>query len=146
MSKPKQTLINESDDGHVVGIADTMRAEVPLMRFNSPIAIFGGCYSNLEATVALFQHLDRLGISASHVALQWTMSQGFSSIPVVGATKVSQLEDNLKTVDISLSQEHLQKLDEVSTIDLGFPGEFFKEEAVRNNSFGGFYDKVEKRT
>jgi predicted phosphodiesterase len=66
MLNPKQTLINESDDGHVVGIADTMRAEVPLMRFSEPIAIFGGCYSNLEATVALCQYIDRLGIPASH--------------------------------------------------------------------------------
>ena len=66
MPNPKQTFINESDDGRVAGIADTMRAEVPLMRFNAPIAIFGGCYSNLEATVALFQHIDRLSIPASH--------------------------------------------------------------------------------
>jgi hypothetical protein len=29
---------------------------------------------------------------------------------------------------------------------LGFPGEFFKEEGVKMNSFGGFYDKVEKRS
>jgi predicted phosphodiesterase len=43
-----------------------MRAEVPLVRVNAPIAIFGGCYSNLEATTALFQQLDRLGIPASH--------------------------------------------------------------------------------
>src|SRR5664280_407965 len=62
MPNPKQTLINESDDGDVARIAATMRAEVPLIRFSEPIAIFGGCYSNLEATVALFQHIDRLGI------------------------------------------------------------------------------------
>ncbi|MES2809510.1 MAG: aldo/keto reductase [Bacteroidota bacterium] len=88
---------------------------------------------------------DELGVSASHVALQWTMSQGFSSIPIVGATKVSQVEDNLKTIDVTLSADHLKRLDEVSKIDLGFPGEFFKEEGVKMNSFGGFYDKVEKR-
>jgi aryl-alcohol dehydrogenase-like predicted oxidoreductase len=89
---------------------------------------------------------DELGVSASHVALQWTMSQGFSCIPIVGATKVSQLQENLKTIDVTLTTEHLQKLDEVSSIDLGFPGEFFKEDAVRTNSFGGFYDRVEKRS
>jgi aryl-alcohol dehydrogenase-like predicted oxidoreductase len=89
---------------------------------------------------------DELGVSASHVALQWTMSQGFSCIPIIGATKVSQLEENLKTINVSLTKEHLQKLDEVSSIDLGFPGEFFKEDAVRMNSFGGFYDRVEKRS
>jgi aryl-alcohol dehydrogenase-like predicted oxidoreductase len=88
---------------------------------------------------------DELGVSASHVALQWTMSRGFSSIPVAGATKVSQLEENLKAVGLSLSSEHILKLDEVSAIDLGFPGEFLKEDAVRMNAFGGFYDRVEKR-
>jgi diketogulonate reductase-like aldo/keto reductase len=49
----------------------------------------------------------------------------------VGATKVSQLQDNLKALDVVLSDEHLQKLDEVSAIPLGFPGDFFKEDAVK---------------
>jgi aryl-alcohol dehydrogenase-like predicted oxidoreductase len=88
---------------------------------------------------------EELGVSPGNVALQWTRAQGFSSIPIVGATKVSQLEDNLKTIDISLTQEHLQKLDEVSAIQLGFPGDFFREEGVKLNTFGSFYDKVEKR-
>jgi len=79
------------------------------------------------------------------VALKWTMQQGFSSIPVVGATKLNQLEDNLNAVDIILSDEHLEKLDKASAIQLGFPGDFFKEEGVRTNTFGGFYDKIEKR-
>jgi aryl-alcohol dehydrogenase-like predicted oxidoreductase len=86
-----------------------------------------------------------LGVSESHVALQWTMSKGFSCIPIVGATKLDQLKDNLKTIDVVLSPEHIQKLDDVSRIELGFPGDFFNEDAVKNNSFGGFYDKVEKR-
>lgn len=88
---------------------------------------------------------DELGVSPSHVALQWTTHQGFSCIPIVGATKVDQLKENLKSIDIKLTAEHLQKLDEVSKIDLGFPGEFFREEGVKMNSFGGFYDRVEKR-
>jgi aryl-alcohol dehydrogenase-like predicted oxidoreductase len=100
---------------------------------------------NVNITKTVVAIADELGVSASHVALQWAMSQGFSSIPIVGATKVSQLEDNLKTIDVTLSDEHLKKLDEVSKINLGFPGEFFREDAVKMTSFGGFYDKVEKR-
>lgn len=100
---------------------------------------------SINITKAVVEIADELGVSASHVALQWSMSQGFSSIPIVGATKVSQLEDNLKTIDVTLSKEQLQKLDAASAIELGFPGDFFKEEGVRNNVFGGFYDKVEKR-
>ena len=74
------------------------------------------------------------------------MQQGFSSIPIVGATKVEQLEDNLKTIDVTLTTAHIQKLNDVSKIELGFPGDFFNEEAVKTNTFGGFYDKVEKRS
>src|SRR6185312_11772574 len=95
-----------------------------------------------KAVVAI---ADELGVSPGNVALKWTMEQGFSSIPVVGATKLSQLEDNLKTVDVKLSLEHIQKLNKISAIDLGFPGDFFNEDAVKMNTFGGFYDKVEKR-
>jgi len=81
----------------------------------------------------------------AHVALAWMMQQNFSCIPIVGATKVEQLKQNLKTVDVVLNDDHKKRLDEVSSIPLGFPGDFFKEDAVKNNSFGGFYDKVEKR-
>ena len=88
---------------------------------------------------------DELGVSPGNVALKWTMQQGFSSIPIVGATKLNQLEDNLKTIDIILDSEHLQKLNEASAIELGFPGDFFKEEGIKMNTFGGFYDRVEKR-
>jgi aryl-alcohol dehydrogenase-like predicted oxidoreductase len=88
---------------------------------------------------------EELGVSPGNVALQWTRQQGFSCIPIVGATKLEQLQDNLKTVDVVLTDEHLKKLEEASAIPLGFPGDFFKEEGVKLNSFGGFYDQVEKR-
>ena len=97
-------------------------------------------------TKVVMQIADELGTSAGNVALKWTMQQGFSCIPIVGATKVSQLEDNLKTIDVVLSPEHLARLDEASAIQLGFPGDFFREDAVRLNTFGGFYDRVEKRS
>lgn len=88
---------------------------------------------------------EELGVQPSHVALKWTMQQGFSAIPVVGATKLTQLDENLKTIDTVLTADHLKRLDEVSAIDLGFPGEFYKEDGVRLGNFGGFYDSIEKR-
>ncbi|RVU00467.1 aldo/keto reductase [Mucilaginibacter limnophilus] len=101
--------------------------------------------NSMRITKEVVAIADELGVSPGHVALQWTRQQGFSSIPIVGATKLSQLEDNLQSVDLVLNEEHLRRLDETSVIPLGFPGDFFKEEAVRINSFGGFYDRVEKR-
>jgi aryl-alcohol dehydrogenase-like predicted oxidoreductase len=96
-------------------------------------------------TEAVVEIAAELGVSESHVALQWMMDRDFSCIPIVGATKIDQLNDNLKAINTKLAPEHFKKLNEVSAIELGFPGDFFNEDAVKMNSFGGFYDKVEKR-
>ncbi|HWB27361.1 MAG TPA: aldo/keto reductase [Chitinophagaceae bacterium] len=89
---------------------------------------------------------EKIGAEASHVALQWTRQQGFNCIPIVGATKLAQLEDNLKMVDVVIPEDDMVKLNKASEIDLGFPGKFFKEDGVRQNNFGGFYDRIEKRS
>jgi len=99
----------------------------------------------VEITKIVVSIADELGVSPGNVALKWTMQQGFHCIPIVGATKLDQLKDNLKTVDVTLSDDHIKRLNNVSAIELGFPGDFFREEGVRNNTFGGFYDRVEKR-
>ena len=86
-----------------------------------------------------------LGVQPSHVALKWTMQKDFQCIPIVGATKMSQLEDNLKVTDVTLPAEAIDRLNKVSAIELGFPHDFFNEAAVQKNNFGGFYDQIEKR-
>ena len=88
---------------------------------------------------------EETGTTPGQVALAWTMQQGFSSIPIVGATKLSQMQDNLGVIGLQLCKEHLQRLDSISKIELGFPGEFYQEDGVKLANFGGFYNKVEKR-
>jgi aryl-alcohol dehydrogenase-like predicted oxidoreductase len=83
-----------------------------------------------------------IGAEPSHVALRWTMQQGFSCIPIVGATKVEQVKQNLKSLDVTLTNEHLNKLNEISQIELGFPGDFFNEEGVKTVTYGGFYNRI----
>ncbi|WP_188936544.1 aldo/keto reductase [Puia dinghuensis] len=102
--------------------------------------------NSIRITQEVMAVADRLGVEPSHVALQWTRQQGFECIPIVGATRVDQLEENLKSVDLVLSPDDLKKLDEASAIDLGFPGKFFREDGVRQNSYGGFYDRIIPRS
>lgn len=99
----------------------------------------------VSITQTVIDIADQLGVAPAHVALKWTMMQDFASIPIVGATKVSQMEENMKCLDVNLTQEHIEKLNDVSKIELGFPGDFLNEEGVRMVTFGGFYDKIEKR-
>lgn len=101
--------------------------------------------NSVRITKEVIAIAEKMGVQPAHVALKWTMQQGFSCIPIVGATKVAQLEENLKTADISLSPEDIKRLNDASEIDLGFPGKFFQEDAVKMNNYGGFYDKIEKR-
>jgi aryl-alcohol dehydrogenase-like predicted oxidoreductase len=88
---------------------------------------------------------DELGVDAAHVALKWLMQQNVSCIPIVGATKVTQVQQNLKCVEVVLNNDHMQRLNTVSAFDLGFPAAFFEEEAVKKNLAGGFYDQTEHR-
>ena len=86
-----------------------------------------------------------LNVQPSSVALKWTMQQGFSCIPIIGATKPEQLLENLNCLDVNLSNEQMNRLNQVSKIELGFPGDFFLEEGVKNVLYGGFFDRIEKR-
>ncbi|HEY1871716.1 MAG TPA: aldo/keto reductase [Chitinophagaceae bacterium] len=101
--------------------------------------------NSMQITKEVISIGEKLGVEAAHVALKWTMQQPLSVIPIVGATKVGQLEQNLKAIDVIIPAEDMNHLDAISTIDLGFPMKFFKEEAVQINTYGGFYDKIEKR-
>ena len=99
----------------------------------------------VSITQTVIDIANQLGVAAAHVALKWTMMQEFASIPIVGATKVTQMEENMKCLDVNLTKEHIEKLNDVSKIELGFPGDFLNEEGVKMVTFGGFYDKIEKR-
>ena len=54
---------------------------------------------------------DDLGISRAQLALAWVLRQRGVSSVITGATKVSQLEDNVKAAEVELSQEHLDQID-----------------------------------
>ena len=75
---------------------------------------------------------ESLGATPAQVALKWTMQQGFSVVPIVGATKPEQLSDTLKSPELTLSSEHLERLNAVSAIELGFPHDFLVSDAVKS--------------
>jgi hypothetical protein len=56
--------------------------------------------------------------------------------------KLSQLNDNLASLDLSLSAEQLKTLDEASQIDLGFLQTMFAKDLVRGLMSGGVADKI----
>jgi aryl-alcohol dehydrogenase-like predicted oxidoreductase len=62
--------------------------------------------------------------SPAQVALRWLMDKHKNNIPIIGARKFHQFEDNMKSTEFSLTAEQLKRLDDVSAIELGFPHDF----------------------
>lgn len=84
-----------------------------------------------------------IGRTPAQVALNWLSQQGYNMFPIIGATKLSQIQDNLQYSEFVLAKEHLQQLNEASSIELGFPHDFFKEEIVQDFAFSGTLKTIE---
>jgi aryl-alcohol dehydrogenase-like predicted oxidoreductase len=80
--------------------------------------------------------------SMAQVALAWLRHQAVPVIPIIGARKVSQLQDNLASLDLELSAEQLKSLDGASRIELGFPQSIYEKESVRAVRYGGVWDRL----
>lgn len=81
---------------------------------------------------------NEIGTKPSSVALKWVIQKNFSCIPIVGATKVSQIEENLECLSINLTDKHIDLLNKISVIELGFPHDFLLAEGTREVIYGGF--------
>ncbi len=84
-----------------------------------------------------------IGCTAPQVALAWLRAQSGIIIPIIGARKLTQFQDNLACLDVTLSPEHLQRLDQVSQIELGFPHDFLQSDIIRDRLFGGTYNTID---
>ncbi len=82
-------------------------------------------------TSAVGEIAEETGKCPAQVAIRWLMDKDRNNIPIIGAGKLSHLEDNLGAAEFSLSQEHMDKLDEVSSVELGFPHEFLNSEHIQ---------------
>ena len=64
---------------------------------------------------------ERHRVSVAQIALAWLLAQDVVTSVIIGARKPSQLEDNLKAIDVVLSDEDRKALDEVSKPALEYP-------------------------
>jgi diketogulonate reductase-like aldo/keto reductase len=69
----------------------------------------------------------------ARAALKWLHSQPGVTAPIIGARTLAQLEDNLASLDVTLSAEHLRRLSEASEPQLNFPAAFLKQSGTFRN-------------
>jgi len=83
------------------------------------------------------------GVTSGQVAINWVRQQAGLQIPIIGARTEKQMLDNLGCLEFTLGDDDLQRLDEVSAIELGFPHDFLKGPIRDRVIFGGTYDQID---
>ncbi|MGI9240732.1 MAG: aldo/keto reductase [Verrucomicrobiales bacterium] len=92
----------------------------------------------LEATAA------ELGRPPAQVAINWLRQRQVDTIPIIGASRVEQLRDNLKCLEFSLGDNEIQILADASAIEPEYPLRFLDSEDHRDGIYGGLFDRIER--
>jgi aryl-alcohol dehydrogenase-like predicted oxidoreductase len=101
-----------------------------------------------RACVEAIMHIAaELGRTPAQVAINWVRQQQERAliIPIVGARTEAQIRENLACLEFTLTSEHLQRLDEVSKIKLGFPHSFLVDDEVKELIYGHTFSLIERR-
>lgn len=86
---------------------------------------------------------EQLGVTPGQLAINWTRQhKGQSVIPIIGATRVSQLEDVLGCLKFEIPTDVMKQLNEVSAIELPFPHRFLNEPGVLDVLYGGVKNQM----
>lgn len=77
-----------------------------------------GAWATIDEVVAVAAEVGR---TPAQVALRWLMQQPAVTAPIIGASKMSHLEDNLAAATFSLSDEHMARLTKASDAPRPYP-------------------------
>jgi aryl-alcohol dehydrogenase-like predicted oxidoreductase len=85
---------------------------------------------------------EQVGRSPAQVALAWLRYRDIPVIPILGARRISQLQDNLDSLSLELTEKQVAELNEASAVELGFPHDFYEYELVKSMIYGGMRDRI----
>ena len=76
-----------------------------------------------DAVIAAMRPIaEAKGVSVAQVALAWLLHQPVVTSVIVGAKRIEQLQDNIRSTEVALSAEDLAALDAVSALPPEYPG------------------------
>ena len=90
-----------------------------------------------KEVVAVAQELET---SPAQVALAWLRQK--NTIPIIGARKLHQVEDNIASIQLTIPEEHMSRLDTASSIDLGFPHDFVLRGGAQKMIYGDMVHQI----
>jgi aryl-alcohol dehydrogenase-like predicted oxidoreductase len=69
---------------------------------------------NLDLVVRVRAMAEEKRVKPSQLALAWVLAQGKDIIPIPGTTRRDHLDENLAALEIELSKQDLQRIDEIA--------------------------------
>jgi aryl-alcohol dehydrogenase-like predicted oxidoreductase len=84
---------------------------------------------SLAIAAQVLEIADELGASASQVAIAWVRQGEGNIIPLLGAKTEAQLQENLGSLDVSLDEAQLSRLNDASSIQPGFPHDMLRPQS-----------------
>jgi len=78
----------------------------------------------------------------SKVALKWLVQKNKNIIPIIGAKLENQIKDNLSCLSLTISDNDMSELNDISKIELGFPHEFLNQPFTKTLVYGQTYSKI----
>ena len=61
------------------------------------------------------------GATVAQLALAWLLHQPAVTTVIIGANKMEQLDDNLKSIDVTFTADELEQLDKASKLPAEYP-------------------------
>ena len=74
---------------------------------------------NLDLVERVREIAEEKGVTPGQLALAWVLAQGEDIVPIPGTKRRSYLEENAAAVDVKLTPEDLERIDEVAPIGAG---------------------------
>ncbi len=73
---------------------------------------------NFQKNLDLVEEVERLaadkGVTPAQLALAWVLHQGDDIVPIPGTTNPDHLDDNIGALNVSLSDDELERIDEIA--------------------------------
>lgn len=69
---------------------------------------------NLETVERVREIADEKGCTPGQIALAWLLAQGNDIVPIPGTRHIKYLEENIRALEVNLSEDDLKRLDEAA--------------------------------
>ncbi|MBR3270938.1 MAG: aldo/keto reductase, partial [Clostridia bacterium] len=98
------------EHGALSGKYDTRH---PMPEGSARVATYNPVLDKLEVLNAELRRLaDRYGVGSAQIPVAWAIAKG--TLPIIGVTKVSHVEDAVKATHVALTEEEIETLEQIA--------------------------------